>query len=153
MALVFAGGTGWMMQDFNGLLEHLGIRDQCVFTGYVSDQELVWLYRHCFAHLYPSSFEGFGLPVIEGFNFGAPTILSDADALREIGIGAALSVPAGDTSAWARAMLRLSREAELRGHLSREAQKRAERFSWQRSARDVTDLYAEAVSLPKRNHS
>lgn len=153
MALVFAGGAGWMMQDFNGLLEHLGIRDQCVFTGYVTDQELVWLYRHCFAHLYPSSFEGFGLPVIEGFNFGAPTILSDAEALREIGIGAALSVPARDTAAWARAMLRLSREAGLRGHLSREAQKRAARFSWQRSAREVADLYAEAVSLPKRNHS
>lgn len=152
MPLVFAGGAGWMMQDFNGLLERLGIHEQCVVTGYVTDQELVWLYRHCFAHLYPSSFEGVGLPVIEGFSFAAPTILSDANALREIGVGAALSVPADDTAAWTRAMLSLSREAGLREHLSSEARKRAAIFSWQHSAREVADLYAEAVSLPKRDH-
>ncbi len=54
------------MEDFQSHLSKLGIDAQIVMTGYVSDEELIWLYRNCYANLYPSRFEGLGLPVLEG---------------------------------------------------------------------------------------
>ena len=59
------------MEDFQKHLSELGIAAYILMTGYVSDQELIWLYRNCYANLYPSLFEGFGLPVLEGMQFGA----------------------------------------------------------------------------------
>jgi hypothetical protein len=74
MPLVLAGGKGWLMEDFQKHLHDLGVQAHVIMTGYVSDEELIWLYRNCYANLYPSLFEGFGLPVLEGMQFGAPTV-------------------------------------------------------------------------------
>lgn len=60
MPLVLAGGKGWLMEDFQKHLSELGVDAKIVMTGYVSDDELIWLYRNCYANLYPSLFEGFG---------------------------------------------------------------------------------------------
>ncbi|HUN90540.1 MAG TPA: glycosyltransferase family 1 protein [Burkholderiaceae bacterium] len=151
MPLVLAGGKGWLMDDFRHHLERLGVAGRIVLTGYVSDDELVWLYRHCYANLYPSLFEGFGLPVLEGMQFGAPTITSASSSIPEVAGDAAILLDPEDTSAWAAAMLQLSRDPRQREQLGRQALSRAASFDWMRSSRALLALYDEAARTPKRH--
>lgn len=72
------------MADFQAYLKNLGISEDVIMTGYVSDPELTWLYQNCYANLYPSLFEGFGLPVLEGMQFVAPALVSNTTSLPEV---------------------------------------------------------------------
>ncbi len=118
MPLVFAGGKGWLMEDFQKHLSELGIDAHIVMTGYVSDDELIWLYRNCYANLYPSLFEGFGLPVLEGMQFGAPTLTSNSTLIPEVAGNTAILLDPKDIEAWAQAMLRLAANKLERDQLS-----------------------------------
>lgn len=148
--LVLAGGVGWLMEDFEQHLKKLGIADHVVLTGYVSDKELIWLYRNCYAHLYPSLFEGFGLPVLEGMQFGAATLASDTSSIPEVAGDAAILIDPDDSDQWAEEMLQLSRQPERRNRMRTASWNQAERFSWEKSASSTLELYREAVSNPKR---
>lgn len=150
MPLVLAGGKGWLMDDFQRHLSELGIEAQVVMTGYVSDDELIWLYRNCYANLYPSLFEGFGLPVLEGMQFGAPTVATTSSSVPEAAGSAAILIDPKDTEGWAQAMLRLAANRIERDALSAAAVEQAKRFDWQRSAASLLQLYEEAVASPKR---
>jgi glycosyltransferase involved in cell wall biosynthesis len=150
MPLILAGGKGWLMDDFQAQLSELGITAHVVMTGYVSDEELIWLYRNCYANLYPSLFEGFGLPVLEGMQFGAPTITSNSTSIREVSGDAAILLAPEDTEGWAQAMLRLAANRAERDQLSAAARKQAGRFDWKMSAMSLLELYKEAVASPKR---
>lgn len=148
--LVLAGGKGWLMEDFQKHLSELGIAAHTVMTGYVSDEELIWLYRNCYAHLYPSLFEGFGLPVLEGMQFGAPTLTSRATSILEVAGDAAILLAPEDTEGWEQAMLRLAANKLERDQLSAVALEQAGRFDWKRSAEALLQLYEEALASPKR---
>ena len=150
MPLVFAGGQGWLMEDFQKHLSELGIAAYVLMTGYVSDQELIWLYRNCYANLYPSLFEGFGLPVLEGMQFGAPTLASRSTSIPEVAGRAGILLAPEDSEAWAQAMLRLVSNREERNKLSAAALGRADCFDSKRSAALLLQLYEEALTLPKR---
>ena len=150
MPLILAGGKGWLMEDFQQHLGELGITAQVIMTGYVSDEELIWLYRNCYGNLYPSLFEGFGLPVLEGMQFGAPTLVSNNSSLPEVAGNAAILLDAHDTDAWATAMLQLANDRAMREKLIEAARERARQFNWKKSAQQLLALYAEALSLPKR---
>ena len=117
MPLVLAGGKGWLMEDFQDYLAQLGISDRVILTGYVSDNELIWLYRNCYASLYPSVFEGFGLPVLEGMQFGAPTLSSNATSMPEVAGDAAILLSPHDPEAWTQAMLDLASDPDKRHRL------------------------------------
>lgn len=153
MPLVFAGGKGWLMEDFQKHLSELGIAAQVVMTGYVSDAELIWLYRNCYANLYPSLFEGFGLPVLEGMQFGAATVASNSTSIPEVAGDAAILLSPEDTEGWAEAMLRLATNESERDRLSAAALVRASQFDWQHSAAALLQLYEEAAASPKRTRS
>jgi glycosyltransferase involved in cell wall biosynthesis len=150
MPLVLAGGKGWLMDDFQKHLAGLGIWEHVVMAGYVSDEELIWLYRNCYANLYPSLFEGFGLPVLEGMQFGAPTVTTTSSSVPEVTGDAAILVDPTDTAGWARAMLRLAANRNERDALGAASVIRARRFDWRRSAAELLQLYEVAVSSPKR---
>jgi len=150
MPLVLAGGKGWLMEDFQRHLAELGIEARVVMTGYVTDEELIWLYRNCYANLYPSLFEGFGLPVLEGMQFGAPTITTTSSSVPEVAGDAAILLDPMDTGGWTQAMLRLAADRNERDALSVASVKQAGQFDWQRSAGDLLRLYEDAVALPKR---
>lgn len=119
-------------------------------TGYVSDEELIWLYRNCHANLCPSLFEGFGLPVLEGMQFGAPTLTSNTASMPEVAGDAAILLAPEDTEGWAQAMLRLASNRHERDQLSLAAREQAGRFDWKRSAVALLLLYQEALASPKR---
>lgn len=150
MPLVLAGGKGWLMEDFQEHLAKFGVSDSVILTGYVSDSELIWLYRNCYANLYPSVFEGFGLPVLEGMQFNAPTLSSNATSMPEVAGDAALLLSPNEPEAWARAMLDVAADQGKRQRLSLAAHARAKQFEWNRSAASILALYEEAKSAPKR---
>jgi glycosyltransferase involved in cell wall biosynthesis len=149
MPLVFAGGSGWKMDDFTNFIDSLGLTSQIIMTGYVSDDELIWLYRNCYANLYPSFFEGFGLPVLEGMQFGAPTITSDSTSLPEVTGDAAILIEPENMEAWSQALLQLSSDKNLRNQFAEKSLEQASRFTWESSASMLLDLYMEAMVLPK----
>ena len=150
MPLVLAGGKGWLMEDFQRELSALGVADHVILTGYVSDQELIWLYRHCFANLYPSFFEGFGLPVLEALQFGAPTFASNTSSIPEILGDAGLLLSPMDHQGWAEAMSMLEQNPNRREEMKARGMVRQSQFQWATSARELADLYHEALATPKR---
>jgi glycosyltransferase involved in cell wall biosynthesis len=150
MPLVLAGGKGWLMEDFAKHLDELGVAAHVLMTGYVTDDELVWLYRNCYANLYPSLFEGFGLPVLEGMQFGAATIASNSTSIPEVTGDAAILLPPEDVEAWAKAIARLAGDSHQRDALKNAALRQAATFDWKRSAGALLALYEEAAALPKR---
>ncbi len=139
--LVLAGGTGWLMDEFEKTLDDLGLRQDVILLGYVGDTELQWLYQNCFAFVYPSLFEGFGLPVVEAMSLGAAVIASDATSIPEIvGDAGILCNPSGD-EAVAQAMLQVSLQEQLRQRVREMALHRAAKFSWHAAARAVLGSY------------
>lgn len=150
MPLVFAGGHGWLMDDFQMHLNALGITQHVILTGYVSDAELIWLYRACYANVYPTLFEGFGLPVLEGMQFGAATLTSNTSSIPEVAGQAAWLLDPLDTEAWAQALLMLSKHPEKRDQMQRDAQIQAKQFVWKDSAMALLNLYEEASRASKR---
>lgn len=150
MPLVLAGGRGWLMEGFKAHLQSLGIENDVRITGYVSDAELVWLYGNCHAHLFPSRFEGFGLPVLEGLQLGAATLASSSSSIPEATGGAAVLLPPDEPEAWAGEMLLLARDAQRRETLRRSAGEHARQIDRTRGATHMLALYEEAVAAPKR---
>ena len=148
--LVFAGGKGWLMEGFEKKIRDLGIDSNVILAGYTSDEELIWLYRNCFANLYPSFFEGFGLPVLEGMQFGAVTLTSKTSSLPEVAGNSALLLNPYDVDEWANEMLKLSINDSQRMFLKAASIDQAEKFNWKNSASQLIELYDEAHTMPKR---
>jgi glycosyltransferase involved in cell wall biosynthesis len=143
LPLVLAGARGWLMDDFLVELDALGLRQQVLLLGYVDDAALHWLYSSCFAFLYVSLFEGFGLPVLEAMSCGAAVITSDRSSLPEVAGDAGLLVDPDDEAAISTAMLSLLRGEVDRAALRERATDRARGFSWLKVAQKVKAIYAE----------
>jgi glycosyltransferase involved in cell wall biosynthesis len=144
--LALVGGEGWLERGLLALARDLGIADSVRWLGYVEDRALRWLYRNCFAFLYPSLEEGFGLPVIEALSLGAAVVTSDRSSLPEVAGDAALLVAPQDEEALSAALRRLAADDGLRRGLQARAPAQAAGFSWTRTAREMLDVYEEAVT-------
>lgn len=142
--LVLAGGRGWLMEEFEAALT--GLNRDVKSTGYVSDAELQWLYENCFAFLYPSLFEGFGLPVLEAMSLGAVVIASNSTSIPEIVGSAGILVDPHEVEEIAETMRRLATGEICREPLRSLAASRARTFSWPSAARQVLELYADLAS-------
>jgi glycosyltransferase involved in cell wall biosynthesis len=147
--LVLAGGKGWLVDDLSRLIDRLGLTGDIVITGYVDDRALQWLYQNCFAALYPSLFEGFGLPVLEAMSLGAAVITSDVTSIPEITGDAALLVNPYREEDLYEAMLRLATGAALRDQLRARAQPQAQRFRWDAAAQIALRCYEQALLAPR----
>jgi glycosyltransferase involved in cell wall biosynthesis len=148
MPLVLAGGKGWLA-DIDTLIDDLGLKDDVVVAGYLDDLDLQWLYQNCFAVLYPTLFEGFGLPVLEAMSQGAAVITSDATSIPEIAGDAALLVNPYREEDLCAAMLQLATNRTLREQLQARAQNQARRFQWKATAQIALRTYEEAIRTPR----
>lgn len=148
--LVLAGSRGWLMDGFDGALDDLGIRDDVVLLGYVSDGALRWLYENCLAFCYVSFFEGFGLPVAEAMSLGAPVVTSNVTSLPELVGDAGLLVDPHEPGAIAAALGRLAQDEEQRDNFSQASLIRANQFTWTHAAKRVRELYDLACERPAR---
>jgi glycosyltransferase involved in cell wall biosynthesis len=113
--------------------------------GFVSDDELLQLYRTCAVFVLPSLYEGFGLPLLEAMASGAPCIASDDPALLEVSGGAALHFPRGDANALRKQLERVLADGALSIDLSLKGIARAQAFTWAESARQHAQVYQEAI--------
>jgi glycosyltransferase involved in cell wall biosynthesis len=145
--LVLAGGRGWLADQLEQELAENVSRGRVVRLGYVTDAELEWLYANCFAFVFPSLFEGFGLPVVEAMSLGAPVVVSNAASLPEVVGEAGLQVDPLDEEALFIALRRLTRGEVDRGVLRQRSLARAREFSWRRAAEQVLDVYRTLRSV------
>lgn len=146
--LVIAGGKGWLMESFEQEIKRLNLHKDVIYLGYVDDSELNWLYRNCFACVYPSLFEGFGLPVLEAMSLGAPVITSNVSSLPEIIGDQALLIDPLDEQDIARVMKQMATGTIDRETYKQSLLKRARSFSWARTTQEVLNLYQDVLSMP-----
>ncbi len=140
--LIFAGGKGWMMNDFEMMIERLGLQDKVILLGYVEDNELQWLYQNCFAFIYPSLFEGFGLPVLEAMVLGAMVIASNISSIPEIMGEIGIYCDPLDIDSIFCAMKNLSTmNVNEQNSLKEKLKNRAKIFSWKNSAKEILKIY------------
>ncbi|MEP7358381.1 MAG: glycosyltransferase family 1 protein [Anaerolineales bacterium] len=144
LCLVLAGARGWWYQDLLRQVESLGLAEAVVFPGYVPEAELPLWYNAAAAFAYPSSYEGFGIPVVEALACGRPVVTTTAASLPEAAGEAALLVPPGDAPALAAALeraLRLTPDELARGPAH------AARFTWAATAAQTAASYRRALHL------
>ena len=144
--LVVAGGEGWLMDETLALISDGDIRKRLCLTGYLNDDDLRALYSSCRAFIYPSLYEGFGLPPLEAMASGAPVIASRAPALPETVGDAAILVDPLDVPGFSRAMVALLADQTRRAEFVERGRAHAAKFSWQRTADLTYDVYQRCVS-------
>ena len=144
--LVLVGTKGWKL---DALLAEVArnerIRSRLVFTGFVADTDLAPLYAGALAFVYPSLYEGFGLPPLEAMQCGLPVITSNVSSLPEVVGDAALMVPPTDGDALCQALLTVVNAPDIRADLSAKALARAKRFSWDKFIAEHVALYKKIV--------
>jgi len=143
--LVIAGQKGWLTEELFALIEQSGLGRRILFTGYISDEDLAALYSSCRVCVYPSLYEGFGLPPLEAMSCGAPVITSRIPVIMETVGEAARLVEPTDVRALADCLHELWGDEAERRRLSAEGIAHAARFTWERTARLTLDVYEEVL--------
>ncbi len=135
--LVIAGLRGFHTAAIERTIEETGMSKAVRLTGWIPDGELMELYRTAWAFLYPSTFEGFGMPVLEALAAGVPAAVSGIEPMKSIAGGAALAFDPLSETAIAEAIARLTGDEVLRARLAAAGPERAREFTWQNSARQT----------------
>ncbi|MBI3845652.1 MAG: glycosyltransferase family 4 protein [Planctomycetes bacterium] len=144
--LVVAGKTGWMFEPIFEAARDAGFGERDVrFLGYVGETDLVFLYRAAAALVYPSLYEGFGLPPLEAMAAGCPVIASNRASLPEVIGDAGIQVDPESVEAIADALVRMANDSGLREDLARRGRTRAEIFPWSRCADATLEAYRDVA--------
>ena len=145
--LVIAGEKGWLYEEIFEILERLTLRPNVIFTGRVLDEELPYLYKGAGLFVYPSLYEGFGLPPLEAMASGTPVVTSNTSSLPEVAGDAALMVSPIDVDGLAGAMFRVLSDENLRKELIEKGLERASKFSWEETAARTVQAYNEVLGV------
>lgn len=143
--LMLVGGRGWLYDEIFARVEALGLTDEVHFVGYVPAEELPLWYNAAALFVYPSLYEGFGLPPLEAMACGTPVITSTSSSLPEVVGQAGLMVDPTDTEALAAAMAQVLTDEGLRDGLRAAGLAQARGFSWQKTALQTVVSYRQAV--------
>ena len=139
--LVLAGGKGWLYEDAFALVEELKLDGRVHFVGRVSSEDLLYLYNAAEMLAHPAFYEGFGLPPLEAMACGLPPVVSNVASLPEVVGDAGLLIDPHDTDELTVAMWRLLNDNGLRREMREKGLRQAERFSWERAARETQEIY------------
>ncbi|MDQ5845168.1 MAG: glycosyltransferase family 4 protein [Acidobacteriota bacterium] len=142
--LVIAGKEGWLSDDLFAYLHQTAV-DRVRFTGYIADDELAALYSSCSVFVYPSLYEGFGLPPLEAMACGAPVVTSRIPSLVETVGDAARLVDPMDVNGLAQAIVKVLQDPGERLSLSAAGQLRATHFTWEKAAAATLGVYTEVL--------
>jgi len=146
--LVIAGSKGWYYEQIFAQVAALAQRSSIIFPGFIPAEQLPWWYRAATVFVYPSLYEGFGLPVLEAMASGTAVITSNTSSLPEVVGDAAILVDPTDVDALAAAMVRLLNDEALRAQLSAAGVRQAAKFSWRRCAEETVAVYRAALGSP-----
>lgn len=145
--LVIVGRMGWMYQEVFKQIEALRLKDRIKFTGYVPRQYLPIVYNLAELFVYPTLYEGFGLPVLEAMACGTPVVTSNISSLPEIVGDAGILVTPGDEDALAQAMIGVLNDRELQRTLAEKGRIRSKNFSWKRTAKETLQVYQHVLEM------
>lgn len=143
--LVVVGARGWLTDDIFAALDASGVGPHVRFPGYVHDEDLPAVYNLACLFVFPSLYEGFGIPPLEALACGIPVACSNTSSMPEVVGDAALTFEPTDVEAMAEAMLRILTDGELRVNLIARGRERAERFTWTAAATDLLAAYREVA--------
>jgi glycosyltransferase involved in cell wall biosynthesis len=144
--LMLVGGKGWLYEEIFAHVEALDLADEVYFVGFVLAEDLPWWYNAATVFVYPSLYEGFGLPALEAMACGTPVITSTASSLPEVVGQAGLLVDPADAQALAAVMNRVLAEADLRDEMRTAGLVQAQGFSWSKTASHTVQSYRSAVA-------
>lgn len=143
--LVIVGRSGWGNIQLSELINQQNLKDQIIFTGYISARDLPIVYNLAQVFVYPSLYEGFGFPPLEAMACGIPVVSSDSSAMREIIGEAGILVPARDINALADAIRSLLQDSSLRLYYSSLGKQRSKLYSWKRTAQETLRVYQQVT--------
>ena len=143
--LVITGRKGWLYKEIMEKIQQSPFSQDIVFTGFIDDEDLPFLYSGAEMFLYPSLYEGFGLPVLEAMACGTPVITSNLSSLPEVTGEAGILIDPLKVEEIFQAMEKLSADKELREELQKKGLERAKLFSWKRAAKETLELYKEML--------
>lgn len=143
--LVLAGKKGWLYDTIFEKVKYFSLEQEIIFTDYVEEGHKVILYRLASLFIFPSLYEGFGIPVLEAMAGGVPVITSNCSSLPEVAGTAAVLVDPYDSESMAIAMERILSDEEMRQALIREGYQQIKKFNWGRSAQKLYQVYQEVL--------
>lgn len=135
--LLFAGAKRWWTEEMESVFQSMEFKNDIIFTGRVSFEDLAQITASAFAVTYVSTFEGFGIPIVEGMKAGVPVITSNVTSMPEVAGNAALLCDPFSVESIAGAMKKMATDENLRRELITKGLKRAQDFSWERTAEAV----------------
>lgn len=146
--LVLAGGSGWCNDGIYHTAQSLPDRDQIIFTGYVSGEEKNGLYANADAFLFPSLYEGFGIPPLEAMHFGCPVVCADAASLPEVAGGAANLVDPTDVDSISQGIWKVLSDKDYAARLSALGLDQVKKFTWEASAQKLAEICHRVLEEP-----
>ena len=147
--LVFVGKETWYSKELHQAVQNSEMRGRVHFAGFVDDADLVQFYGACDLFVFPSFYEGFGLPILEAMACGRAVTCSGTTAMTEVAEGSGLLFDPTSVSEMARAIRDILVDAELRARLERLGVQRAAAFSWERAARRTLEVYSQVASAER----
>jgi glycosyltransferase involved in cell wall biosynthesis len=147
--LILAGKETWFGDQVHKAARDSGVADRIQFFGFVSDQDLLQLYNACDLFVFPSFYEGFGLPALEAMACGRAVTCSHTSALPEVVDGAAILFDPYAVDEIVRALADLLLDGELRTRMERLGLQRAAHFSWQKTAQRTLEVFHEVLQQPR----
>lgn len=139
--LVIAGKNGWLYESVYKLVDNLELNHSVIFTGGVNDDELKFLYTNADVFVYPSFYEGFGLPPLEAMSYGIPCVVSDRTSIPEVVEDAAVKVDPYDLNQLSDNIFKIIEDKNLYKSLRVSSKERLKYFSWKKCANQMIDVY------------
>ena len=139
--LVLVGKKGWMYKEIFNTVKSLKLASDVIFTGYISDYELPLVYSGAEIFIFPSAYEGFGLPILEAMSCGLPVITSNISSMPEVSKGAALLVNPGVLEEIADAMEKIINDKPLKEAMIKKGLEEAKKYSWEKAAKETLEVY------------
>lgn len=143
--LVIVGKRGWYYDKLFRSIHNLHLEQKVIFAGYVDDEDIPFLYCGATAFVFPSIYEGFGLPPLEAMACGTPVICSNTSSLPEVIGDAGILISPNNKPAWSKQMFEISRNKKLAQNLKIMGLKQAKKFSWEKTARETIEVYKDVL--------
>jgi glycosyltransferase involved in cell wall biosynthesis len=147
--LVISGYTNWEISESYKLVKEAGAGAHVKFLGFVTIEELAQLYRKAKVFVYPSLYEGFGIPILEAFSSGCPVIASNVTSIPEVGGYSAVYFDPLNEEEMSHALLTVLHDEQLQEALKKLGYSRAEKFTWKETARKTLQIYKDVVKTYK----
>ncbi|QHT69892.1 glycosyltransferase family 4 protein [Rhodocytophaga rosea] len=146
LRLLIIGGKGMLSGPIFNELEANPAKDKIIYKGFVTENELIALYQHALFTLYPSMYEGFGIPILESMRLSCPVLTSNIGSMAEVSGQAALHVNPFDVEDITAGMIQLLENPTLRQQLVESGHERVKQFTWQACAENTIQVYKQVLS-------